>query len=151
MRQVRYRAVITLDPAQPGTVVPKQRHWHRHHGSVLVPHPRSTAQSGPEAPQPAGPAADEDEVYLNHTRELVFRAESRDKPGSYRSFATELSWDDEVALHPGDRHVVTVTLTEDDADRFFGPGQRFTLWKGAEVGHGTITRPMFSYTHYGPC
>jgi hypothetical protein len=111
MRQVRFRAVIALDPAVPGTA-------------------------------PARPR-------LPYTHELMVRAESLDKPGLFRNFAAELCWDDDAPLHPGDHHVVTVTLTDDDAPRFLGGGRRFTLWSGAEVGHGTISRRVF--TEHGPC
>lgn len=149
MRQVRYRAVITLDPAQSAPVLP--RHRHRHHGPPPVPHPRSTSQTGPGAlSTPAALAAEPETEYLNHTHELMICAESREKPGRYRSFPAELCWDDEAPLHPGDRHVVTVTVTDDEAAEFFAPGRRFTLWNGAEVGHGTFSRQMFSYTEYGP-
>ena len=145
MRQVRYRAVITLDPAHPGPLVPRPRYGHRHYGPLPVQYPRSTAQTGPGAL----PAAEAGEEYLNHTHQLMLRAESREEPGCYRSFVAELCWDEETPLHPGDRHVVTVTLTDDDAPVFFRPGQRFTLWSGGEVGHGTISRQVFS--EYGPC
>lgn len=153
MRQVRYRAVIALDPAQPASVIPRQHHrHHRHQGPLPVSYPRSTAQTGPGALAAIVPLAPEaGQEYVNHTRDLMVRAESREKPGRYRSFPAELCWDDEMPLHPGDRHVVTVTMTdEDDAEGFFAPGQRFTLWNGAEVGHGTFSRQMFSYTEYGP-
>ena len=149
MRQVRFRAVIALDPATPGTVPPRPRHarGHRHHGPLPVLNPRSTAQTGPGAL--TAPADDAGGQYLNRTHVLMLRAESREKPGHYRSFSAELCWDEDAPLHPGDRHVVTVTLTDDDAPVFFCAGQRFTLWSGAEVGHGTISRRVF--TEHGPC
>lgn len=150
MRQVRYRAVITLDPAQSAPALPRQRQ--RPHGPPPVPLPRSTAQTGPGAlAAVAALAGEAGQEYLNHTRDLMVRAESREKPGRYRSFPAELCWDDEMPLHPGDRHVVTVTVTDDEAAGFLAPGQRFTLWSGSEVGHGTFSRQMFSYTEYGPC
>lgn len=156
MRQVRYRAVIALDPAQsaPASALPRQHH--RHHIPLPFPSPHSAAQTGPGALAALAAlsgaiTSEAGQEYLNHTRDLMVRAESREKPGRYRSFPAELSWDDEMPLHPGDRHVVTVTMTdEDDGERFFAPGQRFTLWNGAEVGHGTFSRQMFSYTEYGP-
>lgn len=130
MRQVRYRAVIALDPAPP---VPAST-WHsaRSHGQARHRH------------------HSEDGEYPNHTRELMLRTESPEHPGRYRSFATELCWDDDAPLHPGDRHVVTLTVTDDEAPASLGPGQHFTLWNGAEVGHGTISRQMYSFTEYGP-
>ena len=80
----------------------------------------------------------------------MLRAESRKKPGYVRNFCAELCWDDESPLHPGDRHVVTITITDDEAPAFFGAGQRFTLWDGVEVGHGTLSRQTFALTEYGP-
>lgn len=158
MRQVRYRAVIALDPARPGPVQARYGHGphghggNRRHGPLPVPYPRSTAQTGPGAlTATAVPVEAEGEEYPNHTRELMLRAESRNRPGSYRNFTAELCWDDEMPLHPGDRHVVTITVTDDEAAAFLGPGRQFTLWNGADVGHGTISRQMYSsFTEYGP-
>ncbi|HEX6449551.1 MAG TPA: hypothetical protein VF060_08820 [Trebonia sp.] len=150
MRQIRFRAVIALHPAVPGTAPTWPRHAfrHRHQGLLPVSNPRSTAQTGPGAPTSLVPADDARGQYLNRTHELMLRAESREKPGFYRSFSAELAWDDDVPLHPGERHVITVTLTDDDAPVFFWAGQRFTLWSGGEVGHGTISRRVFS--EHGP-
>jgi hypothetical protein len=154
MRLVRYRAVIALDPARSAPALARQRHRHGHghrqYGPMPLAYPRSVADTGPGAPGAVAPGVDAGEEYFSHTHELMLQAESADKPGFYRSFVAELCWDDEeTPLHPGDRHVVTVTLTDDEARMFFGPGRRFTLWSGAEVGHGTISRQVFS--DYGPC
>ncbi len=110
MRQLRYRALIALDPAQPRPAVRE---------------------------------------YLNHTHTLMVRACCLAMPSYARCFPAELSWDDERPLHPGDRAEVTITVTDDDAPSFFGAGQRFSLWDGADIGHGTISRRVF--TEYGPC
>lgn len=40
-------------------------------------------------------------------------------------------------------------MTGDEVDEFFGAGQRFSLWNGADIGHGTISRRV--YSQYGPC
>lgn len=150
MRQVRYRALIELDPvqAEPAAshLTPRAR---RMRASHMMPnhHPRSVSQTGPGAVMK--PAADFAVEYLSHTRTLMVRAECLSRPGHCRCFTCELSWDDdEVPLHPGDRHEVTITVTDDEASAFLGAGQRITLWRGAEVGHGTISRQVF--TEYGP-
>ena len=137
MKQVRYRAVIALDPARPE----QPRHIPMvHRQRVMFPNPRSAAFL---------PAPPED-TYLSYTHELMLRAESRLKPGHYRTFSAVLCWDDEdTPLHPGDRHVVTVTLTDEEAQEYFGAGLSFTLWSGRDVGHGTISRRVF--TEHGPC
>jgi hypothetical protein len=125
MRQVRYRALIALDPTP----------------------------AGPDAPSmpttPRRPKASKPRQYPNHTHALMVRAQSLSDPSYARCFPAELSWDDERPLHPGDRAEVTITMTDDEAAAFFGAGQRFSLWSGTDIGHGTISRRV--YTEYGPC
>ncbi len=87
--------------------------------------------------------------YVNHTHALMVRACCLAKPEYARCFPAELCWDDEQPLRPGDRAEVTITMTDDEAPAFFGCGQRFSLWNGADVGHGTISRRV--YSEYGPC
>lgn len=90
---------------------------------------------------PLHPAAKE---YPNHTHALVVRARRPRPPGYSRSFPAEICWDDEQPLHPGDRAVVTITVTDDEADAFFAAGQRFTLWSGGDVGRGVVSRRVFT-------
>jgi hypothetical protein len=125
MRQVRYRALIALDPvpAEPG--------------ALSMP----TTARRPKASKPR--------QYPNHTHALMVRAQCLSNPSYARCFPAELSWDDERPLHPGDRAEVTITMTDDEAAAFFGAGQRFSLWSGTDIGHGTISRRV--YTEYGPC
>lgn len=119
LSQMRYRALITLDPA--GT--------------------RPALPSRPSRP-PAKP-------YMNHTHALMVQAPRLRSPGGTRIFPAELCWDDGQPLYPGDHAEVTITVTDDEAPEFLGAGQRITLWSGRGVGHGTITRRVF--TEYGPC
>jgi hypothetical protein len=87
--------------------------------------------------------------YHNHTHALMIRARCLAKPDYARCFPAELCWDDEQPLHPGDRAEVTITMTDDEVTEFSGCGQRFSLWNGADIGHGTISRRV--YSEYGPC
>ncbi|MGH3216131.1 MAG: hypothetical protein ACRDL9_16335 [Trebonia sp.] len=87
--------------------------------------------------------------YVNHTHALMIRAHCLTRPDYARCFPAELCWDDEQPLHPGDHAEVTITMTDDEATGFFGAGQRFSLWNGADIGHGTISRRV--YSEYGPC
>lgn len=118
LRQLRFRALITLDPAGAPSVLP----------------------SRPSRPQAQG--------YLNYTHSLMVQALRLRAPGGVRTFPAEICWDDEAPLHPGDHAEVTITVTDDEAPEFLGAGQRFTLWSGGDVGHGTITRRIF--TEHGP-
>jgi hypothetical protein len=93
--------------------------------------------------QPSG------QEYRNHTHALMVHAHRPDEPSYVRYFPAELSWDDERALRAGDRAEVTITMIDDEAAAFFGCGQRFSLWNGSDIGHGTISRRV--YTEYGPC
>lgn len=84
--------------------------------------------------------------YPNPTRALV----ARSPPAAQRRLRPVLPggdlWDSGQPLHPGDRAWVTVTVTDDGA--YFDAGQRFALWSGGDVGHGTIARKV--YTQYSP-
>jgi hypothetical protein len=82
--------------------------------------------------------------YLNHTHTLMIEASPLRYGGPTRHFPAEICWDDDGPLHPGDHATVTVTVTDNDAGAFFDAGQRFTLWSGGTVGHGTIARRVFS-------
>jgi hypothetical protein len=59
-----------------------------------------------------------------------------------------ISTDDLLPLQAGDHVVVTITVTDDDAPAYLGPGQSFTLWGGG-TGHGIISRRVFADS--GPC
>ena len=45
--------------------------------------------------------------------------------------------------------MVTITLAANQPGSFFGPGQHFTLWAGGDIGHGVISRRVFTLS--GPC
>jgi hypothetical protein len=140
MRQVRYRALITLDAveATPDALIMRS-----------VPRARTAPDDMRLAQQPDTRLASIPKQYSNHTHALMVRAQCLNKPSYARCFPAEISWDDEEPLHAGDRAEVTITLIDDEACSFFGAGQRFSLWDGVDVGHGTISRQV--HTEYGPC
>ena len=87
--------------------------------------------------------------YPCHTRSLMILAEPlRAGVGPARCLPAEFWWDSEQPLHPGDHALVTARVSDDEADAFLDAGQRFTLWSGGQVGHGTVCRRVF--TDYGP-
>jgi hypothetical protein len=65
------------------------------------------------------------------------------EPGYDKYFPAVLTRDDEQPLSPGDHAIVTVTLVDDEAPAFFAPGQHFTVWQGADVGQGIVSRRVF--------
>jgi hypothetical protein len=142
MRQVRYRALITLDTAE---AMPDRVR------RPSVPRARTAPDAGlpGSAPQQDPRLAAIPRQYSNHTHALMVRAHCMNKPSYSRCFPAEISWDDEEPLHAGDRAEVTITMIDDEACTFFGAGARFSLWDGIDVGHGTISRQV--HTEYGPC
>jgi len=109
---------------------------------------RALVTLDPVEPHPAAPHAPARQ-YQNHTRALMILARPlRADGGSARILPAEMWWDSEEPLHPGDHAVVTARVADDHADAFLEAGQRFVLWSGGNVGHGTIYRRVFS--DYGP-
>lgn len=106
MHRSRFRAIITMDPAEGSRTAQRQ--------------------------------------YENHTRALMVDSYWPGPAGSVRYFPAEIWWDDERPLRAGDHMVVTIAMTDDDADTFFASGHQFMLWSGGIVGHGTISRKVFS-------
>ena len=82
--------------------------------------------------------------YAKRARGLMIEAHCPGPPGSVRYFPARICWDGDRTLRPGDRAVVTITMTEEDAGAFFRAGQQFRLWSGCVVGHGTISRKVYS-------
>jgi hypothetical protein len=111
VRQYRFRALITLDPAGPCPGVP-----------------------GPPVRQ-----------YPNRTCVLMIVAMPlHGGTGPSRCFPAKIWWHGDEPLHPGDHAMVTARVADDQAGLFLGTGQRFTLWSGGEVGHGTVYRIAFT-------
>jgi hypothetical protein len=38
---------------------------------------------------------------------------------------------------------VTIVVLGDDVADYLGPGESFALWRGGDVGRGTVTRRVF--------
>jgi hypothetical protein len=70
-------------------------------------------------------------------------------PGCDHYFPAALCPDDETPLMPGEQSVVTITLTDERAGSFLGPGQHFTVRAGGHVGQGIISRRILIHSH--PC
>ena len=65
--------------------------------------------------------------------------------GRSQMFSTLVSCDDEGPFRPhGDRFLVTLRLAGEDVARYLGIGGHFDLWLGHKVGHGIVTRRLFS-------
>ena len=82
--------------------------------------------------------------YLSGVPGLVVRAPSCRLPARRQYFPAVVYTDDDRPLRPGDKGVhVAMSVPDDDAAGFFQSGQHFTLWDGADIGHGTVARRLF--------
>lgn len=99
MRSLKFRALVTLDPATDRT--------------------------------------------SSDVRRLVVRAH-RHGPEGVRAFNAVVVTDDHEPLRAGDtHHVVTMTVTEEEALDLLRPGERFELWSDHQLGHGIVSRRVF--------
>jgi len=81
------------------------------------------------------------------THNLMVHAWRDGAPPHDKYFAAEIWRDDDGPLRAGERTIVTITVTDDDAPLYLGPGRMFTFW-GAGGGRGVVSRRVFS--HSGP-
>jgi len=138
-----------LDPGRGGYLPPVP---------VGVPAPRAGAQSAPLAPRHTGSwrrfkfsavvtldaAGRSRRQYLSGVPGLMVRAPSCERPTQQHYFPAVLYTDDDRPLRPGDKGVpVIISVPDDDANGCFQSGQHFTLWDGADIGHGTVAQRLF--------
>jgi hypothetical protein len=65
---------------------------------------------------------------------------------SYRQyFPAVISQDEEHPPRPGVHVMVTAILTDGEAEAYFAPGQRFTIWSDAVVGHTVCADGLVGY------
>jgi hypothetical protein len=81
------------------------------------------------------------------THALIIHVWHAGQPSCSKSFPAGISRDDGQPLEPGQRQVVTITVTDDEAPQFLAPGRQFTIWGGGS-GRGVISRRVF--TNSGP-
>jgi len=77
--------------------------------------------------------------YLSGVPGLMVHAPSCLQPTRDQYFPAVIYTADGRPLMPGDRGVsVTISVPDDDADGCFQSGQRFIVWDGTDIGHGTV-------------
>jgi hypothetical protein len=77
--------------------------------------------------------------YLSGVPGLMVHAPSCLRPAHDQYFPAVLYTADGRPLVPGDRGVsVTISVPDDDAAGCFQSGQRFIVWDGTDIGHGTV-------------
>jgi hypothetical protein len=67
------------------------------------------------------------------------------EPSYRRYFPAVISRDEEFPPRPGVHVVVTAVLTDGEAEAYFAPGQRFTIWSDAVVGHTVCADGLVGY------
>jgi hypothetical protein len=68
-----------------------------------------------------------------------------DDTGASQMFSALVSCEDAVPFRPnGHQQLATLRLIGDDVPTFLDSGSHFDLWRGGEVGHGVVTRRLFS-------
>ena len=129
-----------FDPEEAGQVLavpqpraeeppPRKRHraagtWHRFRFSAVV----TLEAAGRSRRQ-----------YLSGVPGLMVHAPSCLRPARDQYFPAVIVTADGRPLVPGDRGVsVTISVPDDDAAGCFQSGQRFTVWDGTDIGHGTV-------------
>jgi hypothetical protein len=129
-----------LDPEEAGQVPavpqpraeeqpPQKRHraagtWHRFKFSAVV----TLEAAGRSRRQ-----------YLSGVPGLMVHAPSCLRPARDQYFPAVIYTADGRPLIPGDRGVsVTISVPDDDASECFQSGQRFIVWDGTDIGHGTV-------------
>ena len=86
--------------------------------------------------------------YSSGTRALMVHTRRPGETGGHLFFPAVITRDDEKPLQPGTHTVVTITLTSDGAEAPLEAGQHFAVWNGDDMGHGIISRQVF--TAFGP-
>jgi hypothetical protein len=67
------------------------------------------------------------------------------EPTYHQYFPAVISRDEELPPPPGMQVVVTIVLTVGEAEAYFAPGRRFTIWSDAVVGHTVCADGLVGY------
>jgi len=77
-------------------------------------------------------------------RRMVLRSHD-DETGHSQIFSTLVSREDGASFgKDGHQMLVTLRLLDDDVPDHLKSGGHFDLWRDGEVGHGVVTRRLFS-------
>lgn len=117
----------------PGSPGPARRTvagtWHRFTFAAVV----SLDAAGPRRNQ-----------YASGAPGLMVHALSCQAPARHQYFPAVIHTEDDRPLRPGDHGLsVVMSVPDDDAASFFQPGRNFTVWDGADIGHGTVAGRLF--------
>lgn len=78
------------------------------------------------------------------SRRMVLRSRNSET-GHNQIFTALVSCEDEAPFRPhGHQMLVTLRLAGDDVTDYLASGKHFDLWLGSDVGHGIVTRRLFT-------
>jgi hypothetical protein len=72
------------------------------------------------------------------------------EPSRYTYFPAVISLGTEQPARTAARALVTISLRDSEAGAFFAPGQRFTIWADAVVGHTVQAHGLIGYGVISP-
>lgn len=129
-------------PGASGDGAPTRRRGRRH--ATQEDHRKEALQiSGPGHAEPARRRQPRCEPPL-HIRRLAVLASHRE---THRSglFSALVTAADRSPLRPGTADIIaTIPVLGDDLSDYLAPGEQFALLSGVEVGHGVVTRQLFT-------
>jgi hypothetical protein len=82
--------------------------------------------------------------YPSGTHHVMVHARRPGRPGGERYFEAVITRDDGQPLRRGEEAVATIAVPDEDAEAFLAEGERFTLWHGSDIGHGVVSRRVFT-------
>jgi hypothetical protein len=82
--------------------------------------------------------------YPSGTHHVMVHAHRPGRPGGEKYFEAVITRDDGQPLRPGEQAVVTITVPDLDAEALLAAGERFALWHGSDIGHGVVSRQVFT-------
>lgn len=86
----------------------------------------------------------QDVLLSSSPRRMVLQGRD-EETGHSQMFSALVSCDDEAPFRPHGRQLlVTLRLAGDEVPDYVHSGGSFDLWLGHEVGHGVITRRLFT-------
>jgi hypothetical protein len=119
-------------------VVAVQRY--KFQGLLTVDPPQSRAQDGPGGNPASRPAF----LPTGVLQRMVVSGEHCEThaPRIFSALVTTSA--DGAAVQDGNHVIVTISLFANDPSDYFRAGADFALWQGREVGHGVVTRRLYS-------
>ena len=107
---------------------------------TVDPPPQSRAPCGPGGHPASRPAF----LPTGVLQRMVVTGEHRETHAARIFSALVTTSPDGAAVQDGNHVIVTISLFGNDPADYFKAGADFALWQGRDVGHGVVTRRLFT-------